>query len=85
MHCTYVQRLVYANRFNKHLIFKLYFKYLYILKEVLKKMYLYTSSKAKTCIPNKCFKNLKRTYYGFLEFVAFCKYTYAIAFEDKSM
>ena len=36
MHFTYVQRLVYANRFNKHLILKLYFKYLYILKEVLK-------------------------------------------------
>ena len=71
MHFTYVERLVYANRFNKNLIFKLYFKYLYILKEVLKKMYLYTYSKAKACIPN----NLKRTYYGFLEFVAFCKYT----------
>ena len=57
MYITYVQRLVYASRFNKHLVFKVYFRYLCILRELMKKKSII--SWAKMCISHRCFKNLK--------------------------
>ena len=77
MHIAYVQRLVYASSFNKHFMLQVYFRYLYILTELLKKNQHFLE---KTYIPNKGFKTLKC-----LKFIASCTYNNMITFEDKSI